>query len=77
MIVAWHEVPGKGATMNPSRRARSESYYVKAACQVGTIARRAANHTVPYGTDPFYHLFQALRARLLSFGPCGTNALNN
>ena len=28
--------------------------------------------TVPYVTDPLFSCFQALRARLLSFGPSGT-----
>jgi hypothetical protein len=58
MMVAWHEVPGKADTMNPSRRVRSEQAaplihnLERAACLLDTIFRRAANHTVPYGTEP-------------------------
>ena len=32
------------------------------------------HHTVPYGTDPPWNGFQALRARLRSFSPSGTKA---
>jgi hypothetical protein len=32
------------------------------------------NHTAPYGAVPLLHNFQALRARLPSFSPSGTNS---
>jgi hypothetical protein len=80
-IVARHEVPGKAAFKEPSRRVR----YDRAECQLClTIphskfrqsnhrigAYTCTNHTVPYGTALWGGAVQALRARLRSPVPPG------
>ena len=89
MKVAWHEMPGERIQNDPSRRARCERATLNRLPQRfgtnGEAHRRAfilwpilglIDHTVPYGTDLLLDAFQALRARLPSSCPHGTNLAN-
>ena len=84
MKVAWHEVPGKAAIWDPSRRERFDRVHYApvfpAPGELVSFGRASLNckpwrqtlHTVPYGTGLAIARVQALRARLPSFSPCGT-----
>ena len=78
MIVAWHEVPGKPATAVPSRRVRRDLRLHQK-----TVSRRhgwsselgisgiGSNRTLRDGFIVAH--FQALRAKLISLSPSGTD----
>ena len=64
---------------NPSRRVRYEELslaliLVGLRKTLGAMAsQKQINHTVPYGTGVFSNASQALRARLRSISPSGTD----
>jgi hypothetical protein len=59
MIVARQFIPGTRSIKNPSRRARPDPYpqLIKRPNRGTPIG---PDHTVPYGTDPFLGIFQAI-----------------
>jgi hypothetical protein len=77
-MVAWHEVPGTSGAMNPSRRVRFESVagHRRLSDKVRATSLFTGENLAPYpnGTYPWVRLSQALRARLPSACPSGTEA---
>jgi hypothetical protein len=81
MMVAWHEVPGIVYPDEPSCRVRYDMTWslpltrgVELFVQAIDSPVQSPIHTVPYGTVPYRSAFQALRARLPSSGPYGTES---
>ena len=82
MIVARHEMPGKRADVTrpvlsaTARMATEEGngvmYGPQSCSQYETAQTHHPDHTVLYGTDPRWRLFQAFHAWLPSFRPYGT-----
>ena len=89
LMVAWHEVPGRrpqtrirpGGTVRLNIAALETDLFPQPQSAFWRSARTyriigvTLDHTVPHGTGHNLAKFQALRARLLSICPSGTEKL--
>ena len=80
-MVAWHEVPGTSGAINPCLRVRFESVatHRRLSDKVRANSLLTGENLTPYrkGTDPWVRLSQALRARLPSACPSGTESASS
>ena len=79
MNVAWHEMPGTPRYANPSRRERCDwcarlGYRFSQGCVQAIIDAVSGHQTIPYGTVPLIHIFQAW---LPSSSPSGASATSS
>ena len=70
-MAAMHEIPGMGATMDPSRSGRHDFVPRLNHAQIKRRLLPTQSYR-PSGTGVFFDIFQALRAWLPSFSPRGT-----
>ena len=74
MMVAWHEMPGKTSSKDPSRRVRYDRVAGLLSCAMSNPGRQGSHRSLRDGS--YSRAYQAFHAWLPSFGPSGTRRVD-